>query len=922
MFLFGPPNVEKLKAKKDIDGLVKTLQYQKDQGQIRRAAAEALGEIGDARAIEPLIAILKDGNSDIHKAGAEALGKIGDARAVKPLIAALKSNNGEVRQAAAEALGKIGDACAIDSLVDALSSEDVCLAATDVLVKIGTPAVGPLTNTLRDNNLYLRKAAVKVLDEIGWKPGLDETGASYWVVKREWERCIEIGAPAVDSLIAVLKGNEGEVRLAAIETLGKIGDARAVVSLIVALKDDSGDLRQASTEALGKIGDARAVEPLISHLVYGGDAVSEALGKIGAPAIEPLIATLKNKDKETSGRRQAAIDALGKIGAPAVEPLIATLRDSNENVRDAATKALGKISDTRAIDPLLTALKNSNREIRAIVLKALDKLGWKPGQDQAGASYWVAKRNWEKCVAVGAPAVDPLVSVLKDSDRDVRQAAVEALGKIGDIRAVAPLVIMLKDSDWSVRQATTEAMDKLGWKPEQDQVGACYWVARGNWIQSVAIGAPAVEPLITALKGNNEDLRQAAAEALGKIGTPAVDSLVSLLKDSDWHIRQASAESLGKIGDARAVEPLIVTLNDNYGVVGKAAVDALGKIGAPAVEPLITALKDSDWNVRQAAAQALERIGTPSVKPLVSVLEDSDWNARQIIAEALDKLDWKPGKDQAGANYWVTKGNWEKCVAVGAPAVDPLVSVLKYSDKDVRQAAVEALGRIGDIRAVDPLVTMLKDSDWHVRQAAAEALGKIGDVRAVEPLITVLNVNEGDVRQAAVKALVKIGTPVIEPLIAYYAENETTLDVLEKIGAPAVVPLIAVLKDGYCDMRQAAAKALGNIRDTRAVEPLIVALKDESDRYVSLAAAEALGKIGDARAVQSLIAKLAELGFSIGGQSHWEKSARKTLVTALGQTGDLRALSALETSLRNDESPGVRDRARRSIEWIRRKKSK
>ena len=49
-----------------------------------------------------------------------------------------------------------------------------------------------------------------------------------------------------------------------------------------------------------------------------------------------------------------------------------------------------------------------------------------------------------------------------------------------------------------------------------------------------------------------------------------------------------------------------------------------------------------------------------------------------------------------------------------------------------------------------------------------------------------------------------------------------------------------------------AARALGEIKDTRAVEPLIEALKD-SDKRVGIFAARALGNIGDARGVEPLI---------------------------------------------------------------------
>jgi HEAT repeat protein len=63
-------------------------------------------------------------------------------------------------------------------------------------------------------------------------------------------------------------------------------------------------------------------------------AVTEALVKIGAPAMEPLIAALKDKDSKDSDVCQAAAEALGEIKDPrAVEPLIAALKDEDSDVR-------------------------------------------------------------------------------------------------------------------------------------------------------------------------------------------------------------------------------------------------------------------------------------------------------------------------------------------------------------------------------------------------------------------------------------------------------------------------------------------------------------------------------------------------------------------------------------------------------------
>ncbi|MEO0160809.1 MAG: HEAT repeat domain-containing protein [candidate division WOR-3 bacterium] len=59
-------------------------------------------------ASERFIADLKDEDSYVRRYAAEALGKIGDNRAVEPLIAALKDEDSDVRRYAEEALKKIG----------------------------------------------------------------------------------------------------------------------------------------------------------------------------------------------------------------------------------------------------------------------------------------------------------------------------------------------------------------------------------------------------------------------------------------------------------------------------------------------------------------------------------------------------------------------------------------------------------------------------------------------------------------------------------------------------------------------------------------------------------------------------------------------------------------------------------------------
>jgi len=264
-------------------------------------------------------------------------------------------------------------------------------------------------------------------------------------------------------------------------------------------------------------------------------------------------------------------------------------------------------------------------------------------------------------------------------------------------------------------------------------------------------------PKLAALEDLDARVRTYATYALGKIGDPrAVEPLIKALKDEEYDVRRAAAEVLCKFS-ASAVEPLIAALVAEKIDVRDGAAKVLGEIGdLRAVEPLAVALKDDKEYIRQAAAFALCELGdSRAVEPLINALKDEKWYVRKAAANALDKIGWLPDDGADGAAYWVAKEKWDRCVKIGALAVEPLIAVLKNVVwQEVRQAAAKTLGKIGDLRAVVPLIAALEDLDARVRAAAAKALGEIGDPCAVEPLIAALNDEETDVRCAAANALV------------------------------------------------------------------------------------------------------------------------------------------------------------------------
>jgi HEAT repeat protein len=269
----------------------------------RRAAAEALGEFGDASVVDPLTRALKeDGYPSVRAAAARALGEIGDSAAVDALLGAFKDEVRDVRAEVPKALGEIGGAPAVDALLGALKDEgsDVRTEVAKALGKTGDcAAVDALIGALQGKNESVRSAAARALGEIG-------------------------NSAAVDALLGVLHDEEGYVRKEVAKALGEIGDPAAVDALLGALKDGNSD----AAEALGKIGDAAAVAPLAvivadqdNHKYLRVTAV-EALGRLAAasdgdPAAESALrGRLADPDRVVALRALAALKSIDaqKVG--------------------------------------------------------------------------------------------------------------------------------------------------------------------------------------------------------------------------------------------------------------------------------------------------------------------------------------------------------------------------------------------------------------------------------------------------------------------------------------------------------------------------------------------------------------------------------------------------------------------------------
>lgn len=229
---------------------------------VARGATQALGEISAYRpnrpkvrlagGVEVLTSALKRPDAGVRHAAAEALGYVGDARAVDPLIAALKDESWEVRQDAASGLGKIKDLRALNGLIGVLDDkeESVVISTATALGEIGNDsAAKPLLDALRNRSQELELCSL-----------LHPMPGGYRVATCAVDALLKLkGQNVLDALITGLDDSKPSCRYYA--------------ALVLAEKDDS-KANEKLNSTISR-GDLVAVAGAFRYFIRKGDAASE-----------------------------------------------------------------------------------------------------------------------------------------------------------------------------------------------------------------------------------------------------------------------------------------------------------------------------------------------------------------------------------------------------------------------------------------------------------------------------------------------------------------------------------------------------------------------------------------------------------------------------------------------------------------------
>ncbi|MBM3224999.1 MAG: HEAT repeat domain-containing protein, partial [Candidatus Tectomicrobia bacterium] len=180
-------------------------------------------------------------------------------------------------------------------------------------------------------------------------------------------------------------------------------------------------------------GEREGLTALAQHAeaVYGG-AARELLTPLVLLPFRRLLPTY------TKVERQRIAQTLGSFtSALAVDMVRLLVHDEDGQVRSSAVQSLAELTRDEALPVLLEALQDSNSDVRWIATRALGE------------------------AASSTTAVDALIPMLTDDDKEVGRIAAAGLGRHGDRRAVPHLIAAIRENYPLLRESAILALGQL-----------------------------------------------------------------------------------------------------------------------------------------------------------------------------------------------------------------------------------------------------------------------------------------------------------------------------------------------------------------------------------------------------------------------------------------------------------------------------
>lgn len=408
----------------------------------------SLAKLGAPQAFEPVMLQLGVENSSVRRAAIAALNSIGHPQMPERIKKLLESGNVLERESAIQVAGYFGYPGCKDLVIQSLEDPDVRIvcAAIENLPFFNDPVTDALLDKYyRQGSSRIRISVMKAtvyIDEISRFEPLslalrdEDNWVRYYAV-----RCIgnRLLADFLPQLIDRAQNDRATpVRLAAIETLGRLKASVAVPVLSGMLKDPSQDIVQSVLYALGMMPSQEALSILL-HLLDS----PETKDRIA------LIKAISHFDSEEVIQRLYLISAAG----------------SDSAITDAALEGLGSMASDKAVESLLRLSTISTLKEKCIA--------WLVKQKQFSLPYLVntfatrdlaSQRTSIEILSrtKDRAASNALIEYLDHDQAQIRSEAMNALFHIGNMNYLEKVERMSHhDPDLFVRYTAKEILKKV-----------------------------------------------------------------------------------------------------------------------------------------------------------------------------------------------------------------------------------------------------------------------------------------------------------------------------------------------------------------------------------------------------------------------------------------------------------------------------
>ena len=519
-------------------------------------------------------------------------------------------------------------------------------------------------------------------------------------------------------------------------------------------------------------------------------AATLLLDKSHPAATGVLAGFLADKSNRPAGVAIARAVAETRLGRPEfVEPLLDMLADGEASVRTAAAAALGTYN-SQGVLTRLTQLAHDTKVADTTRL----------------ASILALTRVLDK------QSIDTLISLLDDPEPNIRAAAAAALAKLTGIRSfgtdAARWHTWWRDNknksrqQWLADLAETLAGRNAAQDAQILKLRARLVDTLGRLYDATAEpDRPKVvlelltDPLADVrLVGMNLATKRLAAGRPLAEGTR--DVVRALLDDHDRRIRAAAAVLSANLIDAKAVAALLKRLEvETVADVRTALVKALGAMPSPAAaDPLLKALADEPDGTAVEAAAALKQL---AAKTLLSQIQVT--HAEAVIARRY------AGGD---ASRELREALLSAMRILASPKFAPAMrSALADKVAAIRLEAISGLQKLNLPESANDIAPLADDEDRGVRQAAITALGVLGDVNHLDKALRHMRSDVEDdptVRKQAWETVESLLAKADSPRIADVAEQLAGRDDAREHHIRVLTMLVSRLADDAA--RQVAAR--------------------------------------------------------------------------------------------------------------------